>query len=92
MRPLPVTLVLRSPGGGGEQGPYLDWAVFFRDTGRASSVVRSRANTGCGWSAMRRCWALGHRSTGPGKRYHIDGDPTTGPGRTAHVDYVMVRS
>jgi len=35
MRPLPVTLVLRSPGGGGEQGPYLDWAVFFRDTVRA---------------------------------------------------------
>jgi hypothetical protein len=28
MRPLPVTLVLRSPGGGGEQGPYLDWAVI----------------------------------------------------------------
>ena len=35
MRALPVTLVLRSPGGGGEQGPYLDWAVFFRDTVRA---------------------------------------------------------
>ena len=41
MRPLPVTLVLRSPGGGGEQGPYLDWAVFFRDTVRASSAVRA---------------------------------------------------
>ena len=41
MRPLPVTLVLRSPGGGADQGQYLNWAASFRDTGGRGELCRT---------------------------------------------------
>ena len=67
------------------------------DCGQSRSLVQPMSSTeddSVGFSTNEQIpAALGHRSTGPGKRYHIDGDPRiyNGPRRTAHVDYVMVR-